>query len=151
MVRSFGGGATSVSSKMLGRNRARPSNCFVLNFDRLFIVAFTLFLPAAISFAAESVRDSDYDYDPPAAGSYTLPVIKPAADGTLLDSNNKSVKLRDLTRGGTRLLSSIYTRAAARKACPYPTAALNKFHHPRADDKTLPKRMRRGSLSCTSA
>src|SRR6185295_13686418 len=98
MVRPFGGGT---SSRMPGRNRARPSSCFALNFDRLFIAAFTLFLTvlAAISFAAEPTRDSDYDYDPPAAGSYSVPVIKPAADGALLDSNNKSVQLRDLTRG----------------------------------------------------
>src|SRR5436190_1348945 len=147
MVRSFGGGATSVSSKMLGRNRARPSNCFVLNFDRLFIVAFTLFLPAAISFAAESVRDSDYDYDPPAAGSYSLPVIKPAADGALLDSNNKSVKLRDLTRGRITLLSFIYTRCAAPKACPYATGVLNQIHDLSVDDKTLAKSIRLVSLS----
>ena len=136
-----------MSSKMLGRNRARPSNCFVLNFDRLFIVAFTLFLPAAISFAAESVRDSDYDYDPPAAGSYSLPVIKPAADGALLDSNNKSVKLRDLTRGRITLLSFIYTRCAAPKACPYATGVLNQIHDLSIDDKTLARSMRLVSLS----
>src|SRR5438270_9032423 len=148
MVRSFGGGTTSVSSKMLGRNRARPSNCFVLNFDRLFIVAFTLFLPAAISFAAESVRDSDHDYDPPAAGSYSLPVIKPAADGALLDSNNKSVPLRDLTRGRITVLSFIYTRCAASKACPYATSVLTQIHDLSVDDdKTLAKSMRLVSLS----
>jgi cytochrome oxidase Cu insertion factor (SCO1/SenC/PrrC family) len=149
MVRSFGGGTTSVSSKMPGRDRARPSNCFVLNFDRLFIVAFTLFLPvlAAISFAAESPRDSDYDYDPPAAGSYSLPVIKPAADGALLDSNNKSVSLRDLTHGRVTVLSFIYTRCAAPKACPYATGVLNQIHDLSVDDKTLAKSMRLVSLS----
>ena len=149
MVRSFGGGTTSVSSKMPGRDRARPSNCFVLNFDRLFIVAFTLFLPvlAAISFAAESPRDSNYDYDPPAAGSYSLPVIKPAADGALLDSNNKSVQLRDLTRGRITVLSFIYTRCAAPKACPYATGVLTQIHDLSVDDKILAKRMRLVSLS----
>ena len=149
MVRSFGGGTTSVSSKMPGRDRARPSNCFVLSFDRPFIVAFTLFLPvlAAISFAAESVRGSDYDYDPPAAGSYSLPVIKPAADGALLDSNNKSVSLRDLTRGRITVLSFIYTRCAAPKACPYATGVLSQLHDLSLDDKTLAKSMRLVSLS----
>ena len=149
MVRSFGGGTTSVSSKMPGRDRARPSNCFVLNFDRPFIVAFTLFLPvlAAISFAAESVRASDYDYDPPAAGSYSLPVIRPAADGALLDSNNKYVSLRDLTHGRVTVLSFIYTRCAAPKACPYATGVLNQIHDLSVDDKTLAKSMRLVSLS----
>ena len=149
MVRSFGGGTTSVSSKMPGRDRARPSSCFVLSFDRLFIVAFTLFLPvlAAISFAAESPRDSDYDYDPPAAGSYSLPVIKPAADGALLDSNNKSVSLRALTRGRVTVLSFIYTRCAAPKACPYATGVLTQIHDLSVDDKTLARCMRLVSLS----
>ena len=32
----------------------------------------------------------DHDYDAPAPGSYTLPVIKPAADGALLDSNGQT-------------------------------------------------------------
>jgi len=119
MLRSPGGGTTSVSSKMPGRDRARPSSYFVRVFDRLFILA--LFLPvlAAIASAAEPTRDSDYDYDPPAPGSYSLPVIKPAADGALLDSTNKSVQLRGLTRGRITVLSFIYTRCAAPKACPY--------------------------------
>ena len=149
MVQPFGGGTTSVSSKMLGRDKARPSSCFVLNFDRLFIVAFTLFLPvlAAISFAGEDTRDSDYDYDPPAPGSYSLPVIKPAADGALLDSNNKSVQLRDLTRGRITVLSFIYTRCAAPKACPYATGVLTQIHDLSVDDKTLAKSMRLVSLS----
>jgi len=136
-----------VSSKMPGRDRARPSNCFALSFDRL--VAFTLFLPvlAAISFAAEPMRDSDYDYDPPAAGSYSLPVIKPAADGALLDSNNKSVSLRDLTRGRITVLSFIYTRCAAPKACPYATGVLSQLRDLSLDDKTLAKSMRLVSLS----
>ncbi|PYL80312.1 MAG: hypothetical protein DMF23_16300 [Verrucomicrobia bacterium] len=44
-------------------------------------------------------RDSDYDYDPPAPGSYSLPVVKVAPDGALLDSAGKSLNLRDLTHG----------------------------------------------------
>ena len=97
--------------------------------------------------AAEPTRDSDYDYDPPAAGSYSLPVIKPAADGALLDSNNKSVPLRDLTRGRITVLSFIYTRCAASKACPYATGVLSQIHDLSADDKTLAKSMRLVSLS----
>ena len=97
--------------------------------------------------AAESTRDSDYDYDPPAPGSYSLPVIKPAADGALVDSNNKSVQLRDLTRGRITLLSFIYTRCAAPKACPYATGVLNQIHDLSVDDKILAKSMRLVSLS----
>src|SRR5207302_8901421 len=117
--------------------------------DRLFIVAFTLFLPvlAAISFAAEPTRDSDYDYDPPAPGSYSLPVVKVAPDGALLDSEGKSLNLRDLMHGRITLLSFIYPRCAAPKACPYATGVLSQIHDLSADDKTLAKSMRLVSLS----
>jgi cytochrome oxidase Cu insertion factor (SCO1/SenC/PrrC family) len=76
-----------------------------------------------------------------------LPVIKPAADGALLDSSNKSVQLRDLTRGRITVLSFIYTRCAAPKACPYATGVLNRIHDLSIDDNTLAKSMRLVSLS----
>jgi protein SCO1 len=92
-------------------------------------------------------RDSDYDYDPPVPGSYSLPVVKPAADGTLLDSNNKPVNLRDLTHGRITVLSFIYTRCAAPKACPYATGVLSQLHDLSAKDKALAKDMRLVSIS----
>jgi len=142
MLRSLGGGMTSVSSKMRGRDSARPSNY-------LLAVALAILSPVVGSVTAENnpSRDSDYDYDPPAAGSYRLPVIKPAADGALLDSNNKSVSLHDLTRGRITVLSFIYTRCAAPKACPYATGVLNQIHDLSVDDETLAKSMRLVSLS----
>ena len=36
--------------------------------------------------AADLTRTADHDYDPPAPGSYTLPVIKQATDGEVLDA-----------------------------------------------------------------
>ena len=92
-------------------------------------------------------RDSDYDYDPPAPGSYSLPVVKVAPDGALLDSAGKSLNLRDLTHGRVTILSFIYTRCAAPKACPYATGVLNQIHDLSVDDKTLAKSMRLVSLS----
>jgi protein SCO1 len=114
----------------------------------LRIVALALILlNARLTSAAESPRDGDYDYDPPPAGSYSLPVIKPAADGALLDSSNKSVSLCDLMRGRITVLSFIYTRCAAPKACPYATGVLNQIHNLSVDDKILAKSMRLVSLS----
>src|SRR5438874_5668858 len=113
---------------------------------RIVALAFIL-LSGRLTSATDPPRDSDYDYDPPAAGSYSLPVIKPSADGALLDSNNKSVKLRDLTRGRITLLSFIYTRCAAPKACPYATGVFNQLHDLSVDDETLAKNMRLVSLS----
>ena len=136
------GGTTAVSSQAFGRDGARPSSC-------LLAIALAILSPVIGSVGADNSHppDSDYDYDPPAAGSYSLPVIKPAADGALLDSNNKSVQLRDLTRGRITVLSFIYTRCAAPKACSYATGVLTQIHDLSVDDKTLTKSMRLVSLS----
>jgi protein SCO1/2 len=92
-------------------------------------------------------RDSDYDYDPPAPGSYNLPVVKVAPDGALLDSNGRSLNLRDLTHGRVTVLSFIYTRCAAPKACPYATGVLSQLNRVSLEDDTLTKSMRLVSLS----
>jgi cytochrome oxidase Cu insertion factor (SCO1/SenC/PrrC family) len=122
----------------LGRHGGRPS----------IVAAALLLLSAFVIFAASDFpRDPDYDYDPPAPGTYTLPVIKPAADGALLDSTGKSITLRDLTHGRITVLSFIYTRCAAGKACPYATGVLNQLRQLSFDDQTLAKNMRLVSLS----
>jgi protein SCO1 len=116
----------------------------------LKIVPLIFILSAArITVPAESVpsRDGDYDYDPPVPGSYSLPVVKAAADGALLDSDGKSLNLRDLTHGRITVLSFIYTRCAAPKACPYATNVFGQLQLVSANDKALAKNMRLVSLS----
>ena len=102
---------------------------------------------AGITIAIDLPRDSDYDYEPPPPGSYALPVVKVAADGALLDSDGKSLNLRDLTHGRVTVLSFIYTRCAATKACPYATSVLGQLHLVSAEDKTLARNMRLVSMS----
>src|SRR5436190_20039233 len=109
-------------------------------------LAFIL-LSVSLASAADLPRDSDYDYDPPTPGSYSLPVIKAAPDGAIIDSDSKSINLRDLNRGRITLLSFIYTRCAAPKACPYATGVFNQLHDLSVDDETLAKSMRLVSLS----
>lgn len=104
-------------------------------------------LSVSLTSAADLPRDSDYDYDPPVPGSYSLPVVKAAADGAIFDSNGKSLNLRDLTRGRITILSFIYTRCAAMKACPYAAGVLNQLHLLSVDDPTLAKNMRLVSMS----
>src|SRR5262245_57540729 len=41
--------------------------------------------------AVELARTADYDYDPPTPGTYMLPVVKPAADGDVLDADGHSL------------------------------------------------------------
>jgi protein SCO1 len=116
----------------------------------LKIVSLIFALLVARTYATEGEilpRDPDYDYDPPAPGSYSLPVVKVAPDGALLDSNGKSLSLRDLTHGRVTVLSFIYTRCAAPKACPYATGVLSQLHRASEDDNALAKNLRLVSLS----
>jgi cytochrome oxidase Cu insertion factor (SCO1/SenC/PrrC family) len=110
----------------------------------------TLLAIAAISaaaLAADSARTAEHDYDAPAPGSYTLPVIKPAADGSLLDSAGKPIRLADLTRGRITVMSFIYTRCAAAKACPMATGVLRELHRESTEDAALAKELRLVSMS----
>ena len=110
-------------------------------------ILFLILSSACLSSAADFARDPDYDYDPPLPGSYTLPVVKLAADGALLDTDNKAVSLRVLTHGRITVLSFIYTRCAAPKACPYATGVLGQLHDLSANDYSLTKNMRLVSIS----
>jgi cytochrome oxidase Cu insertion factor (SCO1/SenC/PrrC family) len=104
-------------------------------------------LLAPILRAAELERTSDHDYEPPAPGTYTLPVVKPAADGPVLDSTGRPLRLHDLTHGKITVLSFIYTRCAAAKACPYATGVLNQLHETSQDDAALARQLRLVSMS----
>lgn len=94
-----------------------------------------------------SERTPDHDYDVPVPGSYVLPVIKRAADGALLDSAGKSVRLGTLTRGRITVLSFIYTRCAAAKACPMAAGVLMQIHAESAADAAIARRLRLVSMS----
>ncbi len=116
---------------------------------RVLTVTLAVLSAAVTTVAADNLllRNSDYDYEPPAPGSYILPVVKNAADGALLDADGTRVNLRDLTHGRVTVLSFIYTRCAAPKACPYATSVLTQLHSLSAEDKTLAKNMRLISIS----
>lgn len=108
------------------------------------------FLVCAIEFAPAGEipgRDRDHDYDAPAPGSYSLPVIKIATDGAVIESHGKASNLRDLTHGRVTVLSFIYTRCAAPNACPYATSVMTQLYHLSEADRTLAKKMRLVSMS----
>jgi cytochrome oxidase Cu insertion factor (SCO1/SenC/PrrC family) len=97
--------------------------------------------------AADLPRAADHDYDAPVPGSYQLPIVKRAADGEVLDSDGRPLRLNDLTRGGVTVMSFIYTRCAAAKACPMATGVLRQLHRLSADDEPLAKHLRLISIS----
>jgi cytochrome oxidase Cu insertion factor (SCO1/SenC/PrrC family) len=96
---------------------------------------------------ANSARTPDYDYDAPVPGSYPLPVIKPAADGEVLDENGRPHHLLEFTRGRVTVMSFIYTRCAAAKACPYATGVLMQLHKLSTQDPALAAGVRLISMS----
>src|SRR5262245_10833117 len=71
-------------------------------------------------------RTAEYDYEVPAAGTYELPILQVATDGTVLATNGAPVKLREVMRGRVVVLSFIYTRCTDPKACMRATGALNE-------------------------
>ena len=96
---------------------------------------------------ALAVAGEDYGYAPPAPGTYILPVIKPAGDGEVVDSQNRKLHLRNLTHGRVTVMSFIYTRCAVAKACPYATGVLMQLHQESQNDPALAKGMRLVSIS----
>jgi cytochrome oxidase Cu insertion factor (SCO1/SenC/PrrC family) len=113
----------------------------------LLVIAICLAVFVSASSAGDLPRSSDYDYDPPTPGTYTLPVVKPAADGAVLDAEGHPLFLREFTRGRITVLSFIYTRCAAAKACPYATGVLNQLHRLSQEDSALAQEMRLVSMS----
>ena len=68
----------------------------------------------------------DLLYEPPAAGSYELPVILPATDGEVVTSDGTTVRLFDLMSDRAVLLSFIFTRCSDVNGCPLANAVLYK-------------------------
>ena len=97
--------------------------------------------------ATDLPRTADHDYDAPAPGSYKLPIVKRAADGEVLDSDGRPLRLSELTHGRVTVMSFIYTRCAAAKACPMATGVLMQLHHLSAEDEALAKHLRLVSIS----
>jgi len=131
------------------RLRANPHRMQIMNTTRQPLIALPLlacWLGGALC-AAELPRTSYYDYNPPAPGSYSLPAVKPAGDGEVLDCKGHPMRLRELTHGRVTVMSFIYTRCAAPKACPYATGVLMELHQLSSQDPELAICMRLISLS----
>jgi len=82
-------------------------------------------------------RNPLYDYDPPQPGSYRLPVLKPAGDGRVLDTDGEPHRLRELFQDHISVVSFIYTRCADPRACPYATGVLYQLHQISKQDPVL--------------
>ena len=79
--------------------------------------------PAAkVTRAASKGVPPGLEYLPPQPGTYSLPPIQAASDGTVLDESGHQRRLFDYLSDRYVLLSFIYTRCSAVKGCPLATA-----------------------------
>lgn len=92
-------------------------------------------------------RDPDYDYDPPAAGSYRLPPIRAAADGVVLDETGAQRSLHALLAGKITILAFIYTRCADPNGCPLSLSLLYELHDLSITDAELKQNLQLATLS----
>ncbi len=82
-------------------------------------------------------RTSDYDYDAPVPGTYSLPRIRAAASGRILGPDGSPRELSELLDGRITILSFVYTRCADPRACPHATGTLHEIHRISTQDRLL--------------
>ena len=132
---------------------------------RLATVLVSLFVGAPFVPAAESpppahvpvaAGDASYtytvgpfiaEYEPPPAGSYTLPAIGRVGDHTLLDSSGAATTLAALKNGRLAVVAFIYTSCAEAAGCPLSEAIMQRIDRRLADDPALAARVRLLTIS----
>ena len=90
---------------------------------------------------------SPLKFKAPEAGSYTLPIIGKAADGTVLTSTNNKVQLHDLMGDKIVLLSFIYSTCSDVNGCPLATAVLHKIKNRLQKEPLVAEKLRLLTLS----
>lgn len=86
-------------------------------------------------------------YRPAAAGSYRLPPIGPAADGEVLSSADKALRLHDLMGDKLVVLSFVYAACSDVNGCPLATQVLHKIGRQLQKQPELAKNLRLLTLS----
>jgi cytochrome oxidase Cu insertion factor (SCO1/SenC/PrrC family) len=102
---------------------------------------------AALLLAGVTLFSAESEFESPVPGSYKLPIVKAAAGGEVLDHDGQPLRLAELTKDRITVMSFIYTRCAAAKACPYATGVLLQLHQLSATDPALASRLRLISMS----
>lgn len=87
------------------------------------------------------------DYEPPAAGSYTLPVIRRVQDHPLVDADGRATTLDALAGGRITVVAFIYTTCVEALGCPVSHAMLYRLDRALADDPALQARVTLVTLS----
>lgn len=87
------------------------------------------------------------DFPAPEPGTYNLPPLGKAANGTLLDSSGAPVSLHELYDGKTIVLSFIYTSCPDVNGCPLATFVLGQVQKRLAQDQQAASNVRLVTVS----
>ena len=88
-----------------------------------------------------------YDYEAPEPGTYALPVLQDASDGTVVAPDGKPVRLHELLDGRVAILSFVYTRCADPRACLRASSVLAELQQLSRQDQAVPDKLRLITLS----
>jgi len=94
-----------------------------------------------------SGRTDEYDYDAPTPGSYNLPVLQDASDGTVIAPDGKPVQLHELLDGRVAILSFIYTRCGDPRACMRASGVLSQLQQLSRRDRSVANNLQLITLS----
>jgi cytochrome c peroxidase len=87
------------------------------------------------------------EYEPPPAGSYSLPVIDRVDDHALLDSAGGATTLRALKGERLAVVAFVYTTCGEAAGCPLAEAIMQRLDRRLADDAALARRARLLTIS----
>ena len=83
---------------------------------------------ASRPFAAAFNASEEFQFEPPAPGSYRLNTFKAAPDGQVLDVHGASKNLSDLTGGKISLVSFVYLMCGDVNGCPIAMSTLFEIY-----------------------
>jgi cytochrome oxidase Cu insertion factor (SCO1/SenC/PrrC family) len=86
-------------------------------------------------------------YEPPAPGSYALPVIRRVEDHPLVDADGRAATLDALTDGRLTVIAFIYTTCVEAVGCPVSHAVLHRLDRALGEDPALQARVTLITLS----
>lgn len=86
-------------------------------------------------------------YTPPAPGSYALPPLGEAVDGSVRDRNGTALRLHDVLDGKLVLMGFIYTNCPDMNGCPLASYVMKQVQERLVNDAQLRDEVRLVSLS----
>ena len=90
-------------------------------------------------------------FEAPKAGSYSLPPIGPAADGSVVTTEEQKIRLHDLMGDRIVLLSFIYSTCTDANGCPLATFVFHRINRLLQKDPELASKLRLLTLSFNPA